>query len=106
MLFDDTDDDLKDPTDEDLKDDELSDDEDGVKSLGSHTIPIVDVIDNTLEDESQFREPTGSPSVIGEEDSLSGSASDGEPVDIDDHMKAMGLEVDDVDETPKPLGED
>lgn len=97
MLFDDQDDDLKDPTDEDLQGDDNHEE---------HSIPTIGSVDDTLEDKEQFKDPVGSPSITGEENPLSGSATDGEPVDIDDHRKALGLDVDETDEIPKPLGED
>ncbi|MEX2028430.1 MAG: hypothetical protein WD988_02965 [Candidatus Curtissbacteria bacterium] len=57
-----------------------------------HTIPQVPTVDDTGTDESQFEEPTAAPSVAGEENPMSGDATNSEAVDIDEERAKVGLD--------------
>ena len=72
-----------------------SDTRDNDQALG-HTIPNVVQVDESLPSEPQFEDPIASPSVTGEE-SPSGDAPDGEPVDIDDQLKSIGYDNKDTE---------
>ena len=58
----------------------------------NHKIPQIDEADESGDDEPQFEEPIASPEVTGEENVFSGDAPEGEPADIDDEMRKVGLE--------------
>ena len=61
----------------------------------NHQIPEAGEVDEGGEEESQFEEPIASPEVTGEENVFSGDAPEGEPADIDEEMKKVGLEKED-----------
>jgi len=62
-------------------------------NVSDHQIPGVPQVTESLPDEAQFEEPVASPNVTGEEDA-SGDAPSGEPVDIDEQLKKVGLAPD------------
>lgn len=87
-------DDITDPNDKDIHNQKKDSDDPKGTIYGEHQIDSVSEVYGSGEDEKQFEEPIASPSTIGEEDSLSESASDDGPVDIDDALKEVGLKKD------------
>lgn len=86
---------INDPSDDNIHNQKEDSDNPKGTIYGGHPIDSVSEVYGSGEDEKQFEDPIASPSVIGEEDSVSGSASDGEPVDIDEALKEVGLKKDD-----------
>lgn len=57
------------------------------------------------ENDTEKHEAAKSPAVLDEENSVSGDASNSEPVDIDDALNQVGLAGDD-ENGPRTLGQD
>ncbi len=96
MLLDDVvenlhDDNIAEPTDEDLKADVVPNDLVEVSGSGVNTISGVSEVHDILDGEDLFKEPVDSLGATSGDDAL----AEGEPVDIDDALKEVGLKNND-----------